>query len=101
MILFFIGIVEMLIVTTWTKLVMRTRILASGAVTMVNVLIWYYVLQSIVNDINNWMLVVLYAFGCAVGTVIGTYYFSSRENKEKGEKQERFSVSGAALSTYD
>ncbi|MBU1179281.1 hypothetical protein KKB69_03045 [Patescibacteria group bacterium] len=90
MVLFFIGIVEMLIVTTWTKLVMRTRIIASGVVTMINVLIWYYVLQSIVNNINNWTLVVLYAFGCAIGTVIGTYFFSSKEEKEE---EKRFSAS--------
>ncbi len=44
-------------------------------VTMVNILIWYYVLQKIVDDISNWQLVFLYALGCAVGTVISTYYF--------------------------
>ena len=69
----------MIIVTLWTKLVVKTRIMASGAVTMINVLIWYYVLQSIVDDISNWKLVFLYAFGCAIGTVISTYYFHYNE----------------------
>lgn len=79
MTLFFIGVLEMIIVTLWTKMVVETRVLASGMVTMVNILIWYYVLQRIVDDINNWKLVLLYAFGCAVGTVISTYYFQRTE----------------------
>ncbi len=82
MMLFFIGILEMLIVTLWTKLVTKTKVLASGAVTMVNVLIWYYVLQQMVDDISNWHLAVLYAVGCSLGTVISTYFFRLRENQE-------------------
>ena len=73
MILFLIGILEMFIVTAWTKYVVRTRILASGAVTIINVLIWYYVLQVIVADITNFRLVLFYASGCAIGTMIGGY----------------------------
>jgi len=87
MFLFFIGIIEMLIVTVWTKCVTRTKVAASGIVTMVNVLIWYYVLQTIVDDIGNFSLVVLYALGCSLGTVIGTYYFSSIEKKNRGQKR--------------
>lgn len=83
MILFFIGILEMLIVTTWTKFVTTTKVLASGVVTMINVLIWFYVIQTLVTNINNWRLALLYAFGCSVGTVISTYYFHLREDNEK------------------
>ena len=79
MILFFIGILEMLIVTIWTKMVTNTKVLASGGVTMINVLIWYYVLQRIIDDISNWRLALLYAVGCSLGTVISTYIFQMRE----------------------
>ncbi|MCK9378644.1 MAG: DUF5698 domain-containing protein [Candidatus Moranbacteria bacterium] len=82
MVLFFVGVLEMIIITVWTKLVVRTRIFASGAITMVNVLIWYYVLQTIVDNISNWKLVLLYAFGCSVGTIISTYYFHRDENSK-------------------
>lgn len=82
MLLFFIGIVEMLIVTFWTKMVSETRIWPSGFITMINVLIWYYVLQKIVDDIQNWQVAVLYAFGCSIGTVISTAYFRLREARE-------------------
>lgn len=71
MMLFFVGVVEMIIVTIWTKFVSETRILASGAVTMVNIFIWYYVLERILADIGNWQLVLLYAAGCALGTMLG------------------------------
>lgn len=81
--LFFVGILEMLIVTAWTKVVTKTQILASGFITFVNILIWYYVLQTIVEDIQNWKMVILYAFGCAIGTVITTAYFQHKENKSK------------------
>lgn len=81
--LFFIGVLEMIIVTMWTKMVVEMRIMASGAITMINVLIWYYVLQTIVDDISNWKLVFLYAFGCAIGTIISTYYFHRSDNSKK------------------
>lgn len=89
MVLFFVGVLEMIIITVWTKLVVKTRIFASGAITLVNVLIWYYVLQTVVDNISNWRLVLLYALGCAVGTIISTYYFHRDENsKSKLAKQE-------------
>lgn len=82
MTLFFIGILEMLIVTAWTKLVSNTKIFASGFITIVNILIWYYVLRVVVDDIDNWQLILLYAFGCALGTVISTYLFHLQEKKK-------------------
>jgi uncharacterized protein YebE (UPF0316 family) len=81
MTLFFIGILEMVIVTLWTEVVTKTRILASGLVTIVNILLWYYVLQAVVDDISNWRLIILYAFGCALGTVLTTAYFSFRKSR--------------------
>lgn len=82
MALFFIGILEMLIVTVWTKTITNTKVLASGVVTMINILIWYYVLQAIIDDINNLRLILLYAAGCSLGTMLTTYYFSVKEKKE-------------------
>lgn len=70
----------MIIATFWTKVVSESKILASGAITMINILIWYYVLQAIIDDINNWRLVILYAFGCSIGTAITTLFFKWRES---------------------
>jgi uncharacterized protein YebE (UPF0316 family) len=82
MILFLVGILEMLIVTVWTKVVTKTQILASGFITLINVMIWFYVLQTIVDNISNWIIALLYALGCAVGTMIATLYFQRQENKD-------------------
>ncbi len=82
MMLFFVGILEMLIVTTWTKVVTKNQIIASGAVTIINIFIWYYVLETIIGDINNWQLVLLYALGCALGTIASTLYFKNKEARE-------------------
>ena len=82
MILFFIGVVEMVIISTWTKAVTETKIIFSGLVTIINVLIWYYVLETVLNDINNTQVIIQYAFGCALGTMLSTAYFSRQENKK-------------------
>lgn len=79
----------MLIVTAWTKFVTKAQVLASGAITMVNVLIWYYVLEKIIQDIANWKLVVLYALGCSIGTALSTYYFQKKEEKQEALKISR------------
>ena len=82
MMLFIVGVIEMVIISTWTKVVVETKVLVSGFITVLNVLIWYYVLNKIVSDLSNWRLIVFYAIGCAIGTMISTAYFSWRENKK-------------------
>ena len=82
MFIFLLGIVEMLIVTAWTETVTKAKVLASGVITTINVLIWYYVLDRIINNLNNTYIVITYALGCAIGTMIGTYYLSQREKKQ-------------------
>lgn len=84
--IFLVGIMEMIIVTVWTKTVTKTQVLASGLITVVNTLIWYYVLETIIRDINNFSVVMEYALGCAVGTMIGTYCFGQREKAVRNKK---------------
>lgn len=78
--LFIVGVVEMIIVTTWTETVTKARVLESGMVTIINIFIWYYVLDKVVNNIENFSLVLVYAFGCSIGTMLSTYYLSKRES---------------------
>ena len=82
MTLFFIGIIEMLIITSWTKIVTKSQVIASGIITMINIFIWYYVLQTIIDNINNWQLVILYAFGCSIGVMGTTLYFKIKEKNQ-------------------
>jgi len=81
MMLFFVGILEMIVITSWTNVVTKTKVVASGLVTLLNVLIWYYVVQSIVTNIHDWHVAFLYALGCAVGSMLGTYYFAKLHNR--------------------
>ncbi|MDP2812671.1 MAG: DUF5698 domain-containing protein [bacterium] len=83
MILFFIGVVEMVIISTWTKAVTETKVIFSGIVTLVNVFIWYYVLETVINDITNTQVIIQYASGCALGTMLSTAYFSRQASKKK------------------
>jgi uncharacterized membrane protein len=82
-VLFFVGVLEMIIATAWTKTVTDKMIIGSGVITMINILIWYYVLQQIVDNIQNWGVVVLYALGCSLGTVICTAYYRYKDRKVK------------------
>jgi uncharacterized protein YebE (UPF0316 family) len=88
LILFAVGVIEMLIATIWTSFVSRAKVVGSGLVTIVNILIWYYVLQVFVSDIGNFKLVLIYAFGCSLGVMIGTYYFD-HDNKAKSRSRKK------------
>jgi uncharacterized protein YebE (UPF0316 family) len=85
MFIFIIGVIEMFVIAYWTKTVVESRVFMSGAVTIVNILIWYYVLQTFVDNINNWQLVLSYALGCAVGTMLSGY-LSNRGEIRKSKK---------------
>jgi Domain of unknown function (DUF5698) len=87
--LFFVGIIEMIIMTVWTNVVTKTQVLASGFITIVNILIWYYVLETIVSNLDSVSLVMMYALGCAIGTMIGTYFFG-QEGKRVIRKARNF-----------
>jgi len=85
MMLFFIGLVEMVIATIWTKFVSRGQLFASSLITFVNILIWYYVLRQIISDLGDWSIVVLYAAGCATGTMIAMYMFDKHDTAQTNE----------------
>lgn len=89
----------MMIVTLWTRVVTKSQVLMSGMVTMVNILIWYYVLDKIVNDISNWKLILLYALGCSIGTSLSTYVYKILEDREATKKEMEESETEAELET--
>ena len=70
MLMFLIGMGEMVIATLWTKYVAETRIAASSTITILNIFVWYYVLRMVMEDINNFSVIVFYALGCGLGTAL-------------------------------
>lgn len=71
MILFFVGVIELVIATFWTRVVAKSNVAAVGVVTTVNIFIWYYVLRTVLADLNDWTKIVPYVAGCAVGAMLG------------------------------
>lgn len=85
MLIFTLGLIEMFVISYWTKMVVESRVYISGVITIVNVFIWYYVLQTFVVDISNLYLVLSYSLGCATGTMISgfiTNHSKSRKSKK-------------------
>jgi hypothetical protein len=85
-IFFAIGFLEMIIGTIWTKVVNKSQVWASGIITMIQIIIWYYVIQAIVADIHNWVIIISYALGCSLGTMLSTYYFQVTEKNALRQK---------------
>lgn len=82
LVLFGVGVIEMLIAALWTSYVSRQKIMASGLITLINITIWFYVLQAIIDNINRWNILVFYALGCAGGTMLATWYTSRFANRQ-------------------
>ncbi len=85
MFIFILGVVEMFIIAYWTKAVVESRIYMSGAITIINILIWFYVLRTFIDNLDNWYLVLSYALGCATGTMLSTLV-SNQEKVRKNKK---------------
>ena len=71
MTLFFVGVIEMIISASWTKSVSKANVALTGAITSVNIFIWYYVIRVVVEDLGNWQAIIPYTAGCALGSMLG------------------------------
>lgn len=72
MILFFVGIIEMVIAAFWTKAVSKANVAVTGMITTVNIFIWYYVIRQVVDTLDAWYKIVPYVAGCAIGAMLGS-----------------------------
>lgn len=64
------GIIEMAIAASWTRVVTRAHVAATGAVTAVNIFIWYFVIRLVFARLDDWKAVIPYAAGCALGSML-------------------------------
>jgi hypothetical protein len=71
MTLFFVGVIEMIISASWTKSVSKANVALTGAITSVNIFIWYYVIRTVVGNLDNWFAIIPYTAGCAIGAMLG------------------------------
>ena len=70
MLIFFIGMAEAVLSTLWAKSIQETRMYWSPVITMMNVLIWYYVLRTVLEQVNDVSVVLMYALGCGLGNFL-------------------------------
>ncbi len=71
MTLFFVGVIEMIISAAWTKSVSKANVALTGAITSINIFIWYYVIRVVVENLDNWYAIIPYTAGCAIGAMLG------------------------------
>src|SRR3989344_351724 len=82
MLIFLIGMAEMVLSTLWTKYVQEKSVVGSTAVTIIHVFVWYYVLRTVIDQIDNLSIVLFYALGCAIGNMLAIYlgeYYSKKK----------------------
>lgn len=69
--LFIIGIVELFLGIIDFKLTQKNRIGLSTTSTYIGVIIWYLILRTMVEFIDDFILANIYAMGCALGCYLG------------------------------
>lgn len=67
--IFFIGVAESFFNSFNTKTVMKNLQFLSFIVSMIAVLLWYYVIVMVVEDIKNFWLILAYGCGNGLGDV--------------------------------
>lgn len=112
MLILFIGMAEMIFSTLWAKYVQEARIWASTVITMSHVFVWYFVLKTVIEQLNNLTIVFMYAIGCGLGNMIaiaaGEYFTKRSAHKKRGKKEQKLAEQQVAtvsampaLITYD
>lgn len=67
--MFLVGVLEMIVVSAWTKAVASQRLWLSGILTLANVSLWYFILRIIIDYIDSLLIFGVYALGCSIGTM--------------------------------
>ena len=63
------GFLEIFTWSLQTKSLIKNRAINTFMFTGVSVLIWYYIIENIINNLNNIWLMASYVLGCALGGV--------------------------------
>lgn len=87
MILFFVGVIEMTISAMWTKSVAKAEVASNGVITGVHLIIWFFVLQQVVDNLHDWAAIMPYMLGCVAGSMLGA--MDNRKLKRKLRKMFR------------
>jgi len=69
-IFFIVGVLEMLFWALQTKSLIKDKMLHTFIFTFVSVVIWFYVVSKVAENVNNLWLMVAYSVGCGLGACV-------------------------------
>lgn len=67
--LFFVGIIECFLSALHTKFLQKSKKLFCFIVSFLNILIWWYVLRIMVENLTNIYMIIVYGIGYASGNI--------------------------------
>ena len=68
--IFIAGFFEFVIRVIDYKAIQRSKCFYSAIITFINIWVWYYIIASVVENLNNFWLIFVYAIGCALGNYV-------------------------------
>ena len=85
--IFCIGILEDFLLSYNTKTVQRNNQLFGFIISFISALLWYYVIVIVVENINKFWLVLVYACGGGLGDVIAISFDKQIQRFEKAAQR--------------
>lgn len=64
---FIVGIIEFFLGVVDFKLTQRSKMMLSAFCTVVGIYIWYFIIRTIIDNIDNFYLITSYAIGSGTG----------------------------------
>ena len=65
-----VGFLEMLFWSLQTKALVKDRMLNTFIFTFISIVIWFYVVSKVAENVNNLWLMIAYALGCGAGNCL-------------------------------
>lgn len=65
-----VGFLEMLFWSLQTKALVKDRLMNTFIFTFISIVIWFYVVSKVAENVNNIWLMLGYAIGCSIGNCI-------------------------------
>ena len=66
----FVGFIEMFFWSLQTKSLIKDRMLNTFIFTFISIVLWFYVVSKVAENVNNIWLMIAYALGCACGNCL-------------------------------
>ena len=65
-----VGFLEMLTWSLQTKSLVKDRVINTFIFTFISIVIWFYIVSKVAENVNNVRLMISYAIGCSIGNCV-------------------------------